>query len=228
MFDTDPHRFMSIIFSTWLLFTIQAVFSVGILPSLLFFPMCAAEVWLSWWCFDCAYRTEKFTRYANLRLFLNLGFAPGFTFLLVLIAAYKQLKLGPVTSLLLACIPLLIAFVIYLALYRWRSRTTLLVARGNRVEVTVPPFQNHSLQGGIGAALSTVIYPMVHSYDSPALLLACIFFAISLFMLFYHRVSIASLRSLKEQELKERVSYTFMEVERIRARRAASFIGRWS
>lgn len=228
MFDTDPHHFMSIIFSTWLLFTIQAVFSAGILPSLLFFPMCAAVVWLSWWCFNCAYRTEKFTRYANLRLFLNLAFAPGFTFLLVLIAAHKQLKLGPVTSLSLACIPLLIAFVIYVVLYRWRIRATVLVARGNRVEVTAPPFRNQSLQGGIGAAVPSMIYPMVHSYDSPALLLAFIFFAISLFMLFYHRVSIASLRSLKEQELKEQVSYTFMEVERIRARRAASFIGRWS
>ncbi|TDV58955.1 hypothetical protein [Pseudomonas sp. LP_7_YM] len=226
MFTVEPYRYTAKIFGTWFLFTLLAVFSAGILPSLLTIPAAGAVVWLTYWCFDCAYRTERFSKYATLRMFTNLTFAPGFTSLLLLIITYKQFKLSASLAILLSCIPLILAASIYLFLYQMRSSKSCLVVSSQRVEVIESVQQNQWILGAIGAGVGTLIYPVFHAYKSPTVLLMFLFSMISVFMFFYHRNNIAALRALKEREQLEGKEYTFMEIEELRSKRAASWIGR--
>lgn len=226
MFHIEPHRFFSRIFGAWFLFTMLAVFSAGIQPTTLILPAVIVVLGLSYWCVNCAYRTERFSKYASLRLFTNLAVAPGFAFVMALVTCYKQLKLDPVTSLLLSSIPIILALVVYAALYGWRSSRSPLIVRGERVEVIEAVQENHWRLGAVGAGLGTLVYPVFHAYKSSSSMLVFLFIVISLFMLFYHRSSIAALRTLKEQESRERRYFTFMNVEEIREKRAASLIGR--
>lgn len=64
-------------------------------------------------------------------------------------------------------------------------------------------------------------YSMFREYDS--LYVGVIIFAISIsiYMVFYSRHSIASLRALRRQEASEGCRYTFMDIEGIREKRAA-------
>ncbi|ANY86659.1 hypothetical protein IEC33019_1088 [Pseudomonas putida] len=72
----------------------------------------------------------------------------------------------------------------------------------------------------------SLFYSMFREYDS--LYVGVIIFAISIsiYMVFYSRHSIASLRALRRQEASEGCRYTFMDIEGIREKRAASLLGR--
>lgn len=229
MFQVEPNRFLSQIFGIWFLFTMLAVFSAGILPRILFLPAVISILGLTYWCVSCAYRTERFSKFASLRLFTNLAVAPSFAFVMALVTFYKQLKLEPFISLFFSAIPVIVALFIYVVLYGWRSSssTSPLVVRGDRVEVLDAAQQNRWWLGALGAGVGTLIYPLYHAYfKSSASVLIFLFFVISLFMLFYHRSNIAALRVLKECEARERRSYTFNDVEDIREKRAKSLFGR--
>jgi hypothetical protein len=226
MFHIEPHRYLATIWGAWFLFTLLAVFSAGIIPSVLAIPAAAFVIWITYWCVDCAYRTERFSKYASLRLFTNLGIAPGFAFLTALVATYKQFKLGVGISLLISFLPLIFCTIVYSLLCIWQSPRTSLIVRSQRIEVVEPNQENRWALGTIGGGLGILIYPVFHAYRSPASLLVFLFIIIALFMLFYHRTSISSLRTLKDQETREHKKYTFMNVEDLRSRRAASWIGR--
>lgn len=226
MFHSEPHRYLATIWGAWFLFTMIAVFSAGVVPSVLTIPAAVFVLWVTYWCFDCAYRTERFSKYASLRLFTNLGIAPGFAFLMALVATYKQFKLGLGLSLLISCMPLVFCTIVYSSLCIWRSPRKSLVVRSQRVKVVEPNQENRWALGAVGGGFGVLIYPVFHAYRSPALLLVFLFIVIALFMLFYHRTSISSLRTLKDQEAREHQEYTFMNVEELRSRRAASWIGR--
>ncbi|MBP1088269.1 hypothetical protein ACQJ22_12015 [Pseudomonas fragariae (ex Marin et al. 2024)] len=129
-------------------------------------------------------------------------------------------------SLLISCMPLVLCTIIYSLLCVWRSPRKSLVVRSQRVEVVEPKQENRWALGAVGGGLGILIYPVFHAYRSPAMLLVFLFIVIALFMLFYHRTSISSLRNLKDQEAREHQEYTFMNVEELRSRRAASWIGR--
>lgn len=226
MFSVEPSRYTSTIFGTWFIFTMLAVFSAGILPRVLTIPAVGAVIWLTCWCVDCAYRTERFSKYATLRLFTNLAFAPGFASLLLLVITCKQYKLGVGFAILLSCMPLILAALIYLALYQIRSARSCLVVSSQRVEVVESAQPNQWRLGAVGAGLGTLMYPVFHDFTSPATLLVLLFSVISVFMFFYHRTNIADLRALKEREQREGKEYTFMEIEELRSKRTASWIGR--
>ncbi|AMB86284.1 hypothetical protein AWM79_13615 [Pseudomonas agarici] len=226
MFNVEPHRYLASIWGAWFLFTMLAVFSAGVVPSVLTIPAAAFVIWVTFWCVDCAYRTERFSKYASLRLFTNLGVAPGFAFLMALVATYKQFKLGLGMSILISCMPLAVCMIVYFLLCVWRNPRSSLVVRSQRVEVVEPNQENRWALGAVGGGLGILIYPVFHAYRSPALLLVFLFIVIALFMFFYHRTSISSLRTLKDQEAREHQEYTFMNVEELRSRRATSWIGR--
>lgn len=54
----------------------------------------------------------------------------------------------------------------------------------------------------------------------------CVMVFISLYLVFYNRTNIASLRALKERECREARQYTFLEIEYVRALRDASWLAR--
>ncbi|OUM07628.1 hypothetical protein BW686_09210 [Pseudomonas syringae] len=226
MFNIEPHRYLTSIGGAWFLFALLAVFSAGVVPSALTIPAAVFVMWITYWCVDCAYRTEQFSKYASLRLFTNLGVAPGFAFLMALVVTYKQFKLGLGMSVLISCMPLVVCAIVYSLLCVWRSPGRSLVVRSQRVEVVEPHQENRWALGAVGGGLGILTYPVFHAYRSPALLLVFLFMVIALFMLFYHRTSISSLRRLKDQEAREHQEYTFVNVEELRSRRAASWIGR--
>lgn len=226
MFNVEPHRYISMIFSSWLLLTMPAVFAIGILPGILIVPMLVFVGWLTYVCIDCAYRTERFSRFADLRMLTNLGFGPAFASLAILIASYKQFKFGPLASILLGCAPFAMAFALYLIFYMYRTPNDLLTVRSGYVDVAEVPQSNRWVHGAIGSGLGGLLYPIVHAYQSPSSILALLFVVISLFMFFYHRVSISALRSIKEQEFRMGEEFTIKHIDEIRLRRSASWIGR--
>jgi hypothetical protein len=226
MFSVEPHRYISMIISSWFLLAMPAVFAVGILPRILIAPTLVYMGWLTYVCIDCAYRTERFSRFADFRMLTNLGFAPAFASLAILIACCKQLMFGPFESILLSCMPVLLAFFIYLIFYMSRTSSDLLTVRSGHVDVAEVSQPNRWVHGAIGSCLGGLLYPLVRAYQSPATLLALLFVVISLFMLFYHRVSISALRTLKEQEFRESKEFSFKDIDDIRLRRSASWIGR--
>ena len=226
MFSVESQRFLSTVFGTWFLFSLLAAFSIGILPEIMTLPAVFAVLWLTYWCINCAYRTERFTKYASLRLFTNLAIAPGFAFVAALVTCYKQLKLNAPLAVFISFVPVFLSLIVYGFLYRWRGGHSPFVVRGQRVEVIGAIQENHWLLGVVGAALGSLTYPVFYAYKSSTSMLVFLFIVISLFMLFYHRSSISALRTLKEQEAREGSCFTFMNIEEIRKKRASSLIGR--
>ncbi|MHC2148410.1 hypothetical protein GPJ81_10545 [Pseudomonas alkylphenolica] len=228
MFAAEAESFFSRILATWFFFTMFAFFAAALLPGLLTVPAVIACMGLTYWCVDCAYRTERFGRFAAFRLFSILGLAPVIGFVCALMTASKELKLGPLLSVAFGCIPVIIAVVAYLAVYQWCGQHNDLVVRGQRVEVAeVAPRRGSTVMlSGLAAGLSSMIYPMVKSHNISTVALVLAVVALSLFVIFYYRNNIAAFRELKERETRERCHYTFMNVEEIRERRVASLLGR--
>ncbi|MNF04114.1 hypothetical protein D3C80_2035600 [compost metagenome] len=82
------------------------------------------------------------------------------------------------------------------------------------------------LLSGLAAGLSSMIYPVFKSHNVSTAALVSAVVAISLFVIFYYRNNIAAFRELKEREAREHCHYTFMHIEEIREKRAASLLGR--
>ena len=227
MFYIDSQRYFCRIFGAWFLFTLQAILAVGVQPEALSVPAILAVIWLTYYCINCAYRTGQFSKYASPRLFTNLGIAPGFAFVALLVVLSKQLKLGVVWSVLLSCTPLAVSLIVYVILRMRRSRCCMLVVKGVRVEGVAVASGNSWISGALSIALGALIYPMFNAFGSSASLLVFLFIVISFFMLFYHHASMPALRTLKGRERSGQFKYTFMNIEEIREMRTSDWIGRF-
>ncbi|WP_422418958.1 hypothetical protein [Pseudomonas sp. GZD-222] len=226
MFAVESERFFLKIFSAWFLFSMLLVFSAGIQPVVLILPVVIAVLVLTYWSVDCAYRTERFSRYATFRLISNLALAPAIAFVMTLAVSHIELKLGPLASVALSSVPLIIAGAAYAVMYAWRSKHSSLHVRGQRVVVVESAQQHHWGVGAVGAGLGSLLYPVFEAHNTSYSVVVFISIVLSLFMVFYHRSSISALRGLKEKESRERCHYTFMNIEEIREKRAASLLGR--
>lgn len=224
MFTTE--RFFTKIWAAWFLIVMLAVFISGAAPKLLAIPAVVAVIAMTLWCIECAYRTERFVNYANLRLFFNLSFAPLFATMVTLAITYKKMKLAALTSVALGLAPIVLALLAYALAYYWRSKSSVLQFEGNRVESREPPQKVQWWQAGLSAGLSSLAYPLMKTNDVPMTGLIYGFVFISLFMIFYNRDKISALRELKAREVRENRRYTFMDIESIQDMRAASWLGR--
>ncbi|MNZ57683.1 hypothetical protein D3C78_756680 [compost metagenome] len=224
MFTTE--RFFTKIWAAWFLMVMLSVFLAGVGPKLLTIPAAIAVVLMTLWCIECAYRTERFVNYANLRLFYNLAIAPFFATVTMIAIAYKKMKLDAATSLALGLAPVVLALVAYGLAYYWRSKSSVLQFKGNRVESNEPPQSVQWWQAGVSAALSGLAYPLMKINDVPMTGLVYAFVFISLFMIFYNRDKISALKELKAREVRENRRYTFMDIEGLQSMRAASWLGR--
>lgn len=224
MFTTE--RFFAKIWGAWFLIVMLSVFISGVGPKLLSIPGAVAVVLMTLWCIQCAYRTEHFVNYANLRLFFNLSIAPLFATTVTLAITYKKMKLDAFTSVALGLAPIVLALLAYGLVYHWRSKSSVLELQGNRVGSNELPQRVHLWQAGISAGLSSLAYPLMKVNDVPMTGLIYGFVFISLFMIFYNRDKISALRELKAREVRENRRYTFMDIEDIQGMRAASWLGR--
>ncbi|MCU0127165.1 hypothetical protein N8H41_24645 [Pseudomonas vlassakiae] len=219
-------RFFAKIWSAWLLVVMIAVMMIGVSPPFFIIPSALAMVSMSVWCIECAFRTERFVVYANLRLFFNLSIAPLFAALLTMAVSYKKMKLGGFTSTALCLAPVVLALLAYGLVCVWPGKTNVLEFEGLRVESVEPPEPVRWWQAGLGAGLSSLIYPLMKSHDVPMTGLIYFFVFMALFMIFYNRDKIWALRALKAREAKKNCRYTFRDVDAIRAQRSASWLGR--
>jgi len=224
MFTTE--RFFKKIWSVWLLVVILALMMTGVAPPFMAVPAILIIIVMTLWCINCAYRSEHFVSFANLRMFFNMSVAPMFASLLTLGVTYKKMKLGAATSLMLALAPVVLVLLTYAMAYYWRSKSDILHFKGQRVESIEPRQKVQWWQAGLAAGLSSVIYPLMKSHDVPATGLIYFFALMSVFMVFYNRDKISALRDLKVREAKENRQYTFMDIETIQSMRAASWLGR--
>ncbi|MCI0915346.1 hypothetical protein JNA92_24440 [Pseudomonas putida] len=224
MFTTD--RFFAKIWSAWTLVVIVTVLMIGLNPTLFAIPAFIVVVAMTLWCIHCAYRTEYFVSFANLRVFFNVSCAPMFASLLILGITFKKMKLSAPASLMLGLAPVVLVLLAYAAAYYWRSKNDILQYKGRRVESIEPPQQVSWWQAGLAAGLSSVIYPLMKSHDVPATGLIYCLMLISVYMVFYNRDKISALRDLKAREAKENGHYIFMDIEAIQSMRAASWLGR--
>lgn len=224
MFTTE--RFFKKIWSVWMLVVILAVMMIGVAPAFMAVPAILVIIAMTLWCINCAYRSEYFVSFANLRMFFNMSTSPMFASLLTLGVAYKKMKLGAAASLMLGLAPVVLVLLAYTMAYYWRSKSDILQYKGRRVESIEPPQKVDWWQASLAAGLSSIIYPLMKSHDVPATGLIYFFSLISVFMVFYNRDKISALRDLKAREAKENRQYTFMDIEAIQSMRAASWLGR--
>ncbi|WP_079228067.1 hypothetical protein [Pseudomonas putida] len=219
-------RFFQKIWSAWLLMVIIAVMIIGVSPPFFIILSASALVAMTVWCIECAYRTERFVVYANLRLFFNLSFAPLFATLLAMGISYKKMKLGGVASAALCLAPVVFTLLAYGLVCVWPGKSSVLQFDGLRVESIEAPEPVRWWQAGLGAGLSSLTYPLMKAHDVPMTGLIYFFVFMALFMVFYNRDKIWALRALKAREAKKNCRYTFRDVDAIRALRAASWLGR--
>ncbi|MEN5302247.1 hypothetical protein [Pseudomonas sp. TWI628] len=219
-------RFFAKIWSAWLLMLIIAVLMIGVSPPFFIILSAIAVVVMSVWCIECAFRTERFVVYANLRLFFNLSFAPLFAALLTMAISYKKMKLGGFASTALCLAPVVLTLLAYGLVCVWPGKSSVLQFEGLCVESIEPPEPVRWWQAGLGAGLSSLTYPLMKAHDAPMTGLIYFFMFIALFMVFYNRDKIWALRALKAREAKKNCRYTFKNVDAIRDLRAASWLGR--
>jgi len=92
MFTTE--RFFKKIWSVWLLVVILALMMTGVAPPFMAVPAILIIIVMTLWCINCAYRSEHFVSFANLRMFFNMSVAPMFASLLTLGVTYKKNEVG--------------------------------------------------------------------------------------------------------------------------------------
>ncbi|MGJ7549086.1 hypothetical protein [Pseudomonas alloputida] len=224
MFTVD--RFFAKIWSAWLLVVIMAVMMTGVAPPFFIILSAIAVVVMTVWCIQCAYRTERFVVYANLRLFFNLSVAPLFAAQVAMAISHKIMKLGGFASTALCLAPVVLTLLAYGLVCVWPGKSSVLQFEGLRVESIEPPEPVRWWQAGLGAGLSSLAYPLIKAHDVPMSGLIYFFVFMALFMVFYSRDKIWALRSLKAREAKKNCQHTFRDVDAIRALRAASWLGR--
>ncbi|WP_312817280.1 hypothetical protein [Pseudomonas sp.] len=219
-------RFFAKIWSAWLLVVMIAVMMIGVSPPSFIIPSAIAVVVMSLWCIECAFRTERFVVYANLRLFFNLSIAPLFAALVTMAISYKKMKLGGFTSTALCLAPVVLTLLAYGLVCVWPGESSVLQFEGLRVESIEPSEPVRWWQAGLGAGLSSLTYPLMKVHGVPMTGLIYFFVFMALFMVFYSRDKIWALRALKAREAKRNCRYTFRDVDAIKALRAASWLGR--
>jgi len=222
MFTTE--RFFARIWAFWFLMLMISVLTLGVAPKIVFVPMAVVSLLTFCWCVKCAYRSERFTDFASLRLCFSLSAMPLFAFVLSMAITYKQSKMGGVPALAISLIPLIVTAAAFALAYGRRSKASTFLLRGDRVEVFEPEQANSWIVGGLGAGLSSLLYPMIKNYNGSMAIVLCVMVFISIYLVFYHRNNIASLRALKERERREARQYTFFEIEYVRALRDASWL----
>lgn len=227
MFVVELERFYVKIFAAGFFFPMFAVFAAGIMPKVFGVPAIVTVLAFIRWCAVCAYRTERFTTYARFRLFTNIFLAPMLAFVLTLAVSAKLFKLEPLAAVALSCVPFVMVGLAYAVVCHWPSDLRVLNVVGTRVEV-LPEVPSHSpWLVGLSAAVGSLSYSMFREYGSLYIGLIFLAISISIYMVFYSRHSIASLRALRRQETLEGCHYTFMNIEGIREKRAASWLGRF-
>jgi hypothetical protein len=226
MFVVELERFYTKIFSAGFFYSMVAVFAAGILPGFFLVPAIITVVAFIGWSVVCAYRTERFVTYASFRLFTNLFLGPMLAFALALSVSYKLLKLDPVLVFVLSGAPFAIVGLAYVVVCLCSIDRPVLKVVGGRVDVLESPPSHSPWLAGLSAGVGSLVYSMIREYDDFYLGLIVLTIAISLYMVFYNRHSISSLRALRRQEESSGCQYTFMEIEAIREKRTASLLGR--
>lgn len=226
MFVVELERFYTKIFSAGFFYSMVAVFAAGILPGFFLVPAIITVVAFIGWSVVCAYRTERFVTYASFRLFTNLFLGPMLAFALALSVSYKLLKLDPVLVFVLSGAPFAIVGLAYVVVCLCSIDRPVLKVVGGRVDVLESPPSHSPWLAGLSAGVGSLVYSMIREYDDFYLGVIVLTIAISLYMVFYNRHSISSLRALRRQEESSGCQYTFMEIEAIREKRTASLLGR--
>lgn len=226
MFVVELERFYTKIFSAGFFYSMVAVFAAGILPGFFLVPAIITVVAFIGWSVVCAYRTERFVTYARFRLFTNLFLGPMLAFALALSVSYKLLKLDPVLVFVLSGAPFAIVGLAYVVVCLCSIDRPVLKVVGGRVDVLESPPSHSPWLAGLSAGVGSLVYSMIREYDDFYLGVIVLTIAISLYMVFYNRHSISSLRALRRQEESSGCQYTFMEIEAIREKRTASLLGR--
>ncbi|MBA6096177.1 hypothetical protein H4C80_03310 [Pseudomonas juntendi] len=224
MFTTE--RFFARIWAFWFLMLMISVLTLGVAPKVVFVPMAVVSLLTFCWCVKCAYRSERFADFASLRLCFSLSAMPLFAFILSMAITYKQAKMEVMTALAISMIPLVLTAVAFALAYGRRTKVSSFMLHGDRVEVSEPGQANSWIVGGLGAGLSSLLYPMIKTYNNSMAVVLCVMLFISLYLVFYHRNNIASLRALIERERREARQYLLSEVEYVRALRDASWLAR--
>jgi hypothetical protein len=226
MFSVEAERFFVKLFAGWCLFTMFAISSVVLNFKLLIVPAVVGVLALSYWTVNCAFRTERFSTYATLRLFYSLSVTPMVAFALLLTLMHKQSKSTSLVAVGISCVPLIVTAAAYLWVRALKSKHSPFVVRGQRVEVMEAEWANHTILGGVSAAIGGLLFPLFQAYNIAYSLLLIVLIAVSLYMVLSNKANVAALRALKQQEAREGRHYTFMNIEDIREKRAASLLGR--
>lgn len=226
MFNADGDQFFKRILANWFLFTMFSIFSVVVQPKALAAPLAVCVVILTYWSVVCAFRTERFSQYATLRLFYTVALVPVMASTLLLMVLHKDFSLSPVLAISIGCIPLLVAGVSYFFMTFWNSPESSLVVHGESVEVVEVPRKGNTALGGVAAVGGSLSFPLFQQYDSAYLFMVSVLVLVSLYMIISNRVNICSLRTLKERELREKCRFTFSNIDEIRKRRTTSLLGR--
>ncbi|MFQ6575870.1 hypothetical protein [Pseudomonas sp. UM16] len=226
MFSVEPERFFVKLFAGWCLFTMFAVSSVVLNFTLLIVPAVVGVLALTYWTVECAFRTERFSTYVTLRLFYSLSVTPMVAFVLLLALMHKHSQSTSLLSVSISCVPLLVTAVAYVWVGTLKNKRSPLVVRGQRVEVIEVEWANNTLLGGASAVIGSLLFPVFQVYNIAYALLLIVLIAVSLYMVLSNKANISALRALKQQEARDRCHYTFMNIEEIREKRAASLLGR--
>ena len=226
MFSVEPERFFVELFAGWCLFTMFALSSVVLNFTLLIVPAVVGVLTLTYCTVACAFRSERFSTYATVRLFYSLSVSPMVAFVLLLALMHKQSKSTSLVAVSISCMPLIVTAAAYVWMRALKNKRSPFAVRGQRVEVLEVEWVNHRVLGGVSAAIGGLLFPVFQAYSIAYLLLLIVLIAVSLYMVFSNRANISALRALKQQEARDRCHYTFMNIEAIREKRAASLLGR--
>ncbi len=226
MFVVELERFYAKIFAAGFFYSLFAIFAAGIMPRVFVVPAIITVLAFVYGCFVCAYRTERFTTYARFRLLTNILLTPMLAFILVLSVCYKLLKLDPAVALLLSVGPFAIVGLAYAVVCHWSTDHPVFKVVGARVDVLEDPPSHNPWLAGLSAALGSLVFSTFREHDTLYLGVIVLAISISIYMVFYNRHSIFALRALRRQEESKGCQYTFMDIEGIREKRAASPLGR--
>ncbi|MFJ4353086.1 hypothetical protein ACIPZ5_19550 [Pseudomonas sp. NPDC089428] len=226
MLAVELDRFFAKILAAGFFYSMFAAFAAGIMPQVFFVPAIITLLVCVYWSMVCAYRTERFTTYASFRLLTNLFVAPMLAFVLILAVSYKRAKLDPVSAVALSCVPFVIVGFAYVVLRQRPVERQVLEVVGGRVDVLEEASSHSPWMAGVSATVGGLVYSAFRQYDSLYMGVIVLAISISIYMVFYCRHSISSLRALRQQEASEGCQYTFMDIEGVREKRAGSLLGR--
>lgn len=226
MFSVEPERFFVKLFAGWCFFTMFALSSVVLNFTLLIVPAVVGVLTLTYYTVACAFRSDRFSTYATLRLFYSLSVTPMVAFVLLLALMHKQSKPTSLIAVSISCVPLIVTAAAYVWMMALKNKRSPFVVRGQRVEVLEVECVNQRVLGSVSAAIGGLLFPVFQAYSIAYSLLLIVLIAVSLHIVLSNNANISALRALKQQEARDRCHYTLMNIEEIREKRAASLLGR--